>query len=278
MSIDRVVVTTFPGYFFSTVLCLQSVEKFVSGIAVDIIIDDFGLDQWPDYVSESKKYIQSQCPNLDINFYMFSQIPNVDQARAGGWFRQQLIKLHLDQILDTDHWLLIDADVILKDYPDTTTVPILPALSGVIEHGNRHYVKYMLNTNQPWLDQESETEFICASGIPIRYLSRDLLTSLRSAVEQVHKRNFLELHLDLISQQSIVAYDPNAAKMIMSEFQLIEYFRNQCYWQPLPLRRGAPDFYHTSIKDWNLDVDHFSDIPVPYDTWKKLLNFAQTHQ
>jgi hypothetical protein len=278
MPIDRVVVTTFPGYFFSTVLCLQSVEKFVSGAVVDIIIDDFGLDQWPDYVSECKKYIQSQCAGLKINFYLFSQIPDIDRARAGGWFRQQLIKLHLDQILDTDHWLLIDADVILKDYPDITTVPTLPHPPDPIGHGNRHYVQYMLNAAQPWLGQESETEFICASGIPIRYLSRELLTSLRSAVEQIHKRNFLELHLDLISQQSIVAYDPNAVKMIMSEFQLIEYFRNQCYWQSLPLRRGAPNFYHTSIKDWNLGIDHFNDIPVPEDTWNKLLNFAQTYQ
>jgi hypothetical protein len=136
----------------------------------------------------------------------------------------------------------------------------------------------MLNVEQPWLDQESETEFMCTSAVPIRYLTRDLLTSLRSAVEQVHHRNFLELHLDFISLQLIVAYDPNSSRMIMSEFQLIEYFRNQCYWQSLPLRRGAPNFYHTSVKDWNLGVDYFNNIPVPDDTWKKLLNFAYTYR
>jgi hypothetical protein len=277
MTIDRVVVTTFPGYFFSTVLCLQSVEKFVSGTAVDIIVDDFGLDQWPTYVADCQLYIQSQCPNLEIKFYQFSQIATVDQARAGGWFRQQLIKLHLDQILDTDHWLLIDADVVLQDCPDIGTVPTLPHPPDPIGHGNRHYVKHMLRTDLPWLSIETETEFVCASGIPIRYLSRDLLTRLRSTVEQVHNKNFLELHLDLIAKQSIVAYDPGAAKMVMSEFQLIEYFRNRCYWQPLPLRPGAPDFHHTSIKDWNLGRNHFANIAVPDQYWKKLLEFSDSY-
>jgi hypothetical protein len=214
---------------------------------------------------------------LEIKFYQFSQISTVDQARASGWFRQQLIKLHLDQILDTDHWLLIDADVVLQDCPDIGTVPTLPHPPDPIGHGNRHYVKHMLRTDLPWLSIETETEFVCASGIPIRYLSRDLLTRLRSTVEQVHNKNFLELHLDLIAKQSIVAYDPDAAKMVMSEFQLIEYFRNRCYWQPLPLRHGAPDFYHTSIKDWNLGRNHFANIAVPDQYWKKLLEFSDSY-
>lgn len=277
MDFDRVAVTTFPGYFFSTARCLESVRQFVPNKGVDIVIDDFGLAEWPDYVEDCQAYIQSQFHDLDIKFYQFSQIPTVDRAQAGGWFRQQLIKLHLDQLLPTDHWLLIDADVVLKDYPDTTTVPSLPHPPDPIGIGNRHYVAHMLATDRAWLDQESETEFLCVSGIPIRYLTRDLLCSLRHCVETIHDTNFLELHLDLIAQQQLVAYDAAAVKMVFSEFQLIEFFRNRCYWQPLPLRRGTADFEHTSIKDWNWPQTHFGSVSVPEQYWKKLLNFSQTY-
>lgn len=277
MNIDRVVVTTFPGYFFSTALCIESIKQYVPNVGIDLIIDDFELDQWPDYVQDCKTYIQSQFADVDIQFYQFSQIPTVDRARAGGWFRQQLIKLHLDQIVDTDYWLVIDADVVLKDFPDTNTIPSLPHPPDPISIGNRLYVKHMLDTEITWLTAETETEFLCVSGIPIRYLSRDLLVSLRSRVEQIHNQNFLEMHLDLIAQQQLVAFDPSAATMVMSEFQLIEYYRNRCYWQPLPLRRGTADFDHTSVKDWNFDCDYFKNISTPDQYWKKLMTFARPY-
>jgi hypothetical protein len=277
MNVDRVVVTTFPGYFFSTALCLQSIQQHVPGVGVDIVVDDFDLDQWPDYVLDCYAYISDQFPDLDLQFYQFSQIPTVDRARAGGWFRQQLIKLHLDQILTTDRWLVIDADVVLKARPNDNTVPSLPHPPDPVGIGNRLYVKYMLNTEIPWLTAETETEFLCVSGIPIRYITRDLLCGLRARVEQVHNKNFLDLHLDLIAQQQLVAWDPQAQTMVMSEFQLIEYYRNRCYWQSLPIQHGAADFAHTSIKDWNLDQTHFGTVAVPDQYWQKLLQFAQTH-
>jgi hypothetical protein len=277
MKIDQVVVTTFPGYFFSTVLCLRSVQQYVPDVPISIIIDDFGLDAWPTYVQDCQDYISSQLPDQSIQYHLFSQIATVDRARAGGWFRQQLIKLHLDQILDTDHWLLIDADVVLKAPPDTDSVPSLPRLPGPIDIGNRLYVKHMLGTATPWLDCETESKFLCTSGIPIRYLSRDLLTQLRRRVEQVHNRNFLDLHQELISQQQLVAFDPDSNKMVMSEFQLIEYFRNRCHWQPLPIRSGAPEFDHTSIKDWNHPCCYFADMQIPDHYWKKLMTFGQTY-
>ena len=278
MNIDRVVVTTFPGYFFSTAKCLQSIQQHVPGAGVDIIIDDFGSATWTDYVLDCQTYLAEHFADLDLQFYQFSQITDVDRARAGGWFRQQLIKLHLDLILPTDCWLVIDADVELKAPPSYNTVPVLPHPPDPIGIGNRLYVKHMFNTDIPWLTAETENKFLCASGIPIRYITRDLLSGLRTRVEQVHNKNFLDLHLDLIAQQQLVAWDSQAEKMIMSEFQLIEYYRNRCYWQALPIQHGAADFAHTSIKDWNLDQTHFDTVAVPDRYWQKLLAFAQTHQ
>ena len=279
MTVDRVVVTTFPGYFFSTILCLESVRRWVPNVGIDIIIDDFGLDSWPTYVTDCQNYIKSHYPE-NINYYLFSEIPSVDQARAGGWFRQQLIKLHLDQLLVTDNWMLIDADVVLKANPNLDMVPVYPHNAEPVNIGNRNYVKHLLAINNPWLDIESPTTFFCTSGIPIRHLSRELLTTLRSTVEEIHNRNFLELHLELIEQQQIVAYDPAAEKMIMSEFQLIEVFRNRMYGQPLPFSADnimIPDFHHNSIKDWNLGQSHFSTLSIPDQYWKNLMDFSRTY-
>ena len=275
MNLDRVVVTTFPGYFFSTALCLQSINTHVPDIPIDIVIDDFDLDQWPSYVDDCRQYLSNQFPNLLIEFYKFSQIQNVNRARAGGWFRQQLIKLHLDQIVSGNNWLLIDADVVLLDSPDLTTVPVLPQTPGPIDHGNRCYVQHLLDTASPWLGEERE--FLCASGIPIRYISRDLLLKLRQHVESVRGQNFLELHLDSIANEDIVAFDPSGIKPVMSEFQLIEVYRNQYHTCPLPLRCGANNFSHTSIKDWNLSRDHFASVPVPDHLWNKVLDFSSSY-
>ena len=40
MKIDRVVITTFPGYFFITKLCIRSIKKYFPHLPIDIIIDD----------------------------------------------------------------------------------------------------------------------------------------------------------------------------------------------------------------------------------------------
>jgi hypothetical protein len=277
MQVDRVVVTTFPGYFFSTALCLQSIEKYFPGPSIEIIVDDFDLTLWPNYVNDCKTYITQHFPNLKINFYLFSQLSGVDRARAGGWFRQQLIKLHLDILVPGHSWLLIDADVVLQDTPDPTTIPSVPHPPDAIGLGNRQYVKHMLQTSTPWLREESESDFICVSGIPIRYLTKDLLQSLRRTVEQNHNKTFLDLHLDLIATQDIVAYDASGQTMIMSEFELIEVYRNRFYQHPVPIRTGANRFVHTSIKDWNLGVQHFNSVSVPDHLWKKMLNFSKTY-
>jgi hypothetical protein len=266
------VITTFPGYFFSTALCLQSVNTHLPGLPIDIVIDDFDLDCWPSYTDNCQQYLTSQFPDLALTFHKFSALDRVDQARAGGWFRQQLIKLYLDQIVSQDHWLVVDADVVLLDCPDLATIPALPQSPGPIDHGNRHYVQYLLGTAQPWLGHEHE--FLCASGIPIRYISRDLLVNLRQHVETLHQTNFLELHTEAIACQDIVAFDPMGIKPVMSEFQLIEVYRNQYHTHPLPVRSGANNFEHTSVKDWNLPKEHFASVSVPDQFWNQLLSWS----
>ena len=278
MKIDRVVITTFPGYFFITVLCLRSVKKYLSHLPIDIIIDDFDLTHWLTYVSDCQQYLSTEFPDLNLNFKLFSQLSNVDDAKRGGWFRQQLIKLHLDQLVEGDNWLLVDADVIFIDPPKVNTVPVIKNLEATpVDIGNRYYVQHMLNIKQSYLGLENE--YWCASVVPFRFITRDLLIKLRQHVEQIHNKNFLQLQIDLMKTQDIVAYDPAGKSMIMSEFQLIEVFRNRCYESPLPIVVGASQFDHDSIKDWHRVRNWFEsrEIIVTDQMWQRSQQFGQHH-
>lgn len=277
MKIDRVVITTFTGYFFITVLCLRSVKKYLSHLPVDIIIDDFDLTHWPTYVTDCQQYLSAEFSDLDLNFVLFSQLPNVDDARHGGWFRQQLIKLHLDQLVTDNNWISVDADVIFKEYPNLNTIPVTQTSADAIDTGNRLYVKYMLGVEKPFLGNEHE--HLCASGVPFRWLSRDLLTQLRHHVEQIHNKNFLQLQLDLMKSGEIVAFDPDMQKMIMSEFQLIEVFRDQLRNDNLVIKVGTSAFDHDSIKDWHRDRLWFEsqDVLINDRLWQLSQTVGQYH-
>ncbi len=277
MKIDRVVITTFTGYFFITVLCLQSVKKYLSHLPIDIIIDDFDLKHWPTYVDDCKQYLVDQFPDLDINFVVFSQLPHVDDARHGGWFRQQLIKLHLDQLVSDNNWLSVDADVVFKEYPATDIIPVTRKSADAIDTGNRKYVKYMLSVERPYLGHSNE--HLCASGVPFRYLTRDLLTQLRQHVEKIHNKNFLQLHIDLMKSGEIVAYDPSMQRMVMSEFQLIEIYRDQFCHDNFNIQTSTSAFDHDSIKDWQRDRLWFESqgVPITDQHWQLSQTVGQHH-
>lgn len=273
MKIDRVVVTTFPGYFFITTLCLKSIKKYFPRTPITVIIDDFELDSWPSYVNDCQSYLLDQFPDLD--FVLFSQLQRVDDANMGGWFRQQLIKLHLDLLVPDCEWLVVDGDLIFKDTPNLNVVPVFKSKSTPVDIGNRHYVKHMLGIDQPWLGESHD--YLCASVVPFRYITKELLQSLRSWVERVHGINFLELHLNLMKSEDIVAFDSDCVKSVMSEFQLIEVFRQRCYSQSLPIKIGTSDFYHDSIKDWQRTTEWFEshEIAINNQLWSSVLEFGK---
>ena len=97
MNIDRIVLTTFAGYYFSQILCLRSIQQHAAGIPIDIIIDDFDIQHWPSYVEDCQTYIKANFATADITFKKFSAFAGMEQVRTGGWFRQQLVKLYLSK-------------------------------------------------------------------------------------------------------------------------------------------------------------------------------------
>ena len=277
MNVDRIVLTTFPGYFFTQVLSLRSIQQYAAGFPIDIIIDDFQLTHWPTYVEDCEQYLDHCFPNNNFNYYYYSQLPGIEQVKTGGWFRQQLIKMYLDQLVPGDRWLLVDADVVLEQSPSIDSVSAVVRNSDPIGLGNRLYVQHMLGTTQPWV--VNETEFWCLSSVPFRLIERALIVELRQLAEQLHG-DFMQHHLDLFESQQIVAFDPAGKTMVMSEFQLIEVFRNRYYRNPLPiLRSGASKFTHSSQKDWRFERSWFEQqgVDVSDQYWNSSQTFGKHH-
>jgi hypothetical protein len=279
VNIDRIIVTTFAGYFFTQILCLRSIKKYAGGFPIDIIIDDFGLKHWPTYVEDCQQYIKQNFPDLDITFRKFSDFAGMERVATGGWFRQQLVKLYLDQFSAGDQWLVVDADVVFTETPRLDTVSATIRREPMsVDIGNRLYVQYMLDCDQPWVINENE--YWCLSGVPFRLISRDLLQQLRNRVENAHSKNLFDLHIELFQADRLVAYDPNNQTMIMSEFQLIEIFRHRYYHMPLPIgRHTASNFEHSSQKDWRFDRTWFEqqEVSVPDQYWNSSQLFGSHH-
>lgn len=278
MNFERIVLTTFPGYFYSQINCLRSIQKYAAGFPIDIIIDDFDIKHWPTYVEDSQQYIKFNFPEVDITFRRFSDFPGMERVQTGGWFRQQLVKLYLDKFVTGNSWLLVDADV---EFVEPIRLDTISATVSThpdpINIGNRLYVKFMLGTNTPWV--VNEHEYWCMSSVPFRYLQRDLLTGIRDRVETLHNKSLFDLHLELFEQDKLVAFDPTSTTMIMSEFQLIELFRHSYYHDPLPIAKfAASNFKHSSIKDWNNSRNEIEQYAVVIDPhWDCLQNFGKHH-
>ena len=279
MNIDRIVLTTFPGYFFTQILSLRSIQQYAAGFPIDVIIDDFELRNWTSYVDNCKQYIQESFPDLDITFHRFSDFPGQERVRTGGWFRQQLVKLYLDHFVSGNNWLLVDADVCFEESPRLDTISATCRTDPTpVDIGNRLYINHMLNCEQPWVNDPAE--YWCLSSVPYRLIQRELLQSLRQKIESIHNTSVFDLHLHLFETNQLVAFDPESKTMVMSEFQLIEVFRHRYSDKPLPIGlHTASNFWHTSAKDWEFSRDWFEQqqVPVSNKHWQLSQEFGQRH-
>ena len=279
MNIDRIVLTTFPGYFFTQILSLRSIQQYAAGFPIDIIIDDLGNRDWKTYPEDCQQYITQCFPDLDITFYKFSDFAGMERVQTGGWFRQQLVKLYLDKFVPGNRWLLVDADVVFTEIPKIELVSASVRTEATpVDIGNRMYVQYMLDCDKPWVVDESE--YWCLSGVPFRLIQRDLLENLRAHIEAVHNTNLFEMHLSLFAENKLVAFDPDSQTMVMSEFQLIEVFRHRYYHTALPIGKStSSNFEHSSLKDWKFERTWFAEqnVPITDQQWQNSQLFESTH-
>ena len=295
MNFDCYAITTWPGYCFQTALCIRSILEHFPLRPIHIIVDTEHhtgypvTTPWPDFESDLKQYIADQHFKADIVWHTVGQVPAINQCPVG-WWRQQLVKLCLDQYLPGDSWLIIDADIIFDQPLTFDQVPVKVDRHRALETdsitlGNRLYVKYLLGTDVNSITCNNLPA--CASAVPFRQLDRKLLIDLRNHVEQIHQQDFVEMHIKMFESQQIVGYDPKCQSMVMSEFELVEVYRHMT--NPLPFRAvhwdhtftiectGDYRFRHSSLSDWAIGREWLQaqHLQISDALWQKSKQFQE---
>jgi len=238
------VVLTFPGHFFQTALCIQSLLHYYPECTdrITVIADDVQCEPWSGYVSDLRQYLGDLYPVMPV-----SALPQIRDCVAG-WWRQQLIKLTIDQILPGTQWFVVDGDVIFRSRCDVQDrVPISRRYDATSRWSQMciNYVRGALGTDQGIMHDQDQP--VITSPVPFRHLDRDLLQALRSHVESRFHGNFVDLHLGWFQDQTIVADIDPPTRWVMSEWELIECFRQMVLDQRLP--------YHELGSGYQTDVD-----------------------
>lgn len=244
------VVLTFPGHFFQTAASIKSLRQHYPDYTdqITIIADDLQCSPWQDYLQDLAGYFGNRHEIIPV-----STLSGIRDCVAG-WWRQQLVKLTLDRILDGDAWFVADGDVIFQSRCEVQgRVPISRRNDATSRWSQMcvNYVKDVLGTDQGIMQDKEQP--VITSPVPFRCLDRELLQSLRSHVESRFRRDFVDLHLGWFQDQTIVADIDPPTRWVMSEWELIECFRQMVQGQRLP--------YVELGSGYNIDVD-LTDINV----------------
>ena len=277
-------VLTFPGHFFQTALCIQSLCRHYPEYtnSITVIADDVQCEPWSDYVSDLHQFLGDRYPIIPVSI-----VPKIRDCVAG-WWRQQLIKLTLDQILPGTEWFVVDGDVIFQSRCDVAgRVPISRRYDATSRWSQMcvNYVKGVLGTDQGIMHDRGQE--VITSPVPFRCLDGSLLQALRDHVEARFSGDFVDLHLAWFQDQTIVADIDPPTRWVISEWELIECFRQMVQGHRLPYReigsgyqigaqlqktKGRKNiFLHSYQRDTEIGPAWFRDraVTVPESIWQK---------
>lgn len=279
----NVVSLTFPGHFFQTALSLKSIQRWYDVDKHYVIVDDYEKGPWENYFQDACNYY-----GTDFIFIPTSSIPHLKNT-LNGWWRQQLVKLTLDDLLPDEDWLVVDGDVIFETfcpYRDVVLVAAHPIdFNGTVETLTRNYVQSLLNVEHGHLTHNGK--YCMTNPVPYRYLTRDLLTRLKKHVETRFDCDFVDQHIKWFRDQTIVGFHEDMSKWSMSEWELIEIFRRQILKEDLPnfaigagyhldvdlsnIKKSTPIFRHGYVRDTQIEKQWFVDqgLAVSDHLWKE---------
>lgn len=263
------VTLTFPGHFFQAALSIRSIQRFYKPTKHYVILDDLEQGPWDSYVQDAQELY-----GPDHIYITTSSIPRMDQTLSG-WWRQQLIKLTIDRLIPGDAWLLVDGDVIFESFcPYEGIVPTVILETdpdGMIERFTRNYIRGVLGVDRDKIYHNDSPRM--TNPVPYRWLTRTLLERLRSHIERRFDDDFVDLHTRWFHDQTIVGMHEDSTKWNMSEWELIEVFREEILKEHLPrndigagypvdadmtkIDLSAPVYRHGYIRDTQTSVDWF---------------------
>lgn len=223
------VVLTYPGHFFLTALTVKSYLKYhPTPCCIDILVDDVSLWTWPGYVEDCKEFYKQ----FGATVWPMSDHAVVKQFDGNGWIRQQMIKLHLDQILSHESFFFTDGDIVFLNPVEPESVPYSTPGSNYITKDNNCYVETLLGIPQAGIVVDNQQ--VCVSDPGFRTMHKQLLVKLRQHVEQQ-----LDQAFDTIHKKFQYNNTPS-----VSEWELIENFKLRVLNQSLDLVKYAPHDQH----------------------------------
>lgn len=226
MTPDAVAVISYPGHCVSTLLTIKNLYNLTNWqVPCYIFIDDLGdqYQQWQgNYLNEIKIFYNDQL-DIDLRFVLFSEFGF--KKIWDGWLRQQLVKLNLDKFLPYNVWYVTDGDIKLQKLLNFAVTPynFVPHYNSNVYAQNCTYISYMLQVSD--VVRKVDDREIFSHHAPFRWLDRNLITGLRSHVEQCFDEEFNELHWRLMKQLKILGLGPTNDNMSMTEWDLIEAYR-----------------------------------------------------
>lgn len=241
------VVLTYPGHFLLTSLTIQSYLKFHTPTSITVIADDLSDLAWPGYLDDCKQ--QYVCKIIPL-----SAIEPAQAFHANPWIRQQIIKLHLDQVLPYDSWFFTDGDVEYCFPAPCNSTPYSITQGGPEQVKQNAYVAEMLGIDNPGIYAEhphmdwqpgTRRHQVCVSNPPFRTMDSVVLQKLRAHIEQLHGQSVVQLH--------------QRTAHLVSEWELIANFQT-----------------HT-LKE-NINLVYYPTVPMhkPYTTLLKQSNYCGT--
>lgn len=267
------VILTYPGHYLLTALTIQSYLKYHPSTEVIVVADDVSNQAWSTYISDCKQLYKTQVIPV-------STMPEAVEFSGTGWVRQQIIKLHLDQILDLDNWFFTDGDIVFLHSVDPTDIPYSVPYFGEQTQKQNEYVSDLLGIVSVGVTKNGQQ--VCVSNPAFRTMERLILQQLRQHIKLKHNQTITELHQPYLSSNSIG----------VSEWELIENFKQHVLGKELKLVKYAPHdvanvdadlnfFSHQFLTCYSTDQvfgrNWFAErgITVSDEIWKILLNISR---
>ena len=268
---EQLVVLTFPGHYLLTALTIQSYLKFQNPQKITVVVDDLHPMAWPSYLED--------CASLyaPATIVKISSIPNTNKF-VTGWLRQQIAKLYLDHVIDSDQWFFTDGDVqFTQPVGPMTYYTIIP--NDDVQPGQNRYVQKLLNLDNPGIRVDNQQ--VCVSSPPFRLMSAAILQSLRNHVQAQTNVTMDQIHLDLDQYN----YRNGWQNYVYSEWELIENYRLHVLKESVDLVNCAeyhiknppqvlePCYFQTHYgTDRDLGSDFFAqyNITVTQESWERL--------
>jgi len=261
---------------------------------VTVIVDDLSRHCWPGYVAQCEDFYNTLTPLVRV--VRVSQLPEASTYNqpTAGWLRQQIVKLHLDKLIEYPVWFFTDGDVQFHFPAPFDSVPYtITNRTDDIRPRQNLYVTRMLDIPNPGIVAQHPhmnwapdcTAQVCVSNPPFRTMQAQTLRQLRQHIKDLRGQTIPEAHSWLYDD----LHHNGDAPFIESEWELIENFRMHVLEEDLKLIYyptvewdGLADNHAKNIEfcttcfssDAQLGRSWFEqqDIFVPDSVWQQLEN------